>query len=112
MYRVANCLGALIRQVFLPNPFSPFGGMGELINLFATVVFIPLSYEQVSMIYVRKSNPAIGSIMFTIVYAINTGVTYLIMLLYPIQWMMILVAAIYLIASFALLEWLGKKPHF
>lgn len=109
MYRLFYFLGIVVRQFLLPNPFSPLGGIGEIINLIASVVFVPLSYAQTGMVYDRGSAPAAGSILFTFFYGINTGVTYLIMLLYPITWLMILAAIVYVIGLFVLLGWIRNR---
>ena len=79
-----------------------------MINLIAGAVFVPLSYFMVGLIYERESAPALGSILFTIVYAINTGVTYLVCLAYPTAWLMVLIAVayfvLYLFAAYKLRE--------
>ena len=108
MYRIIYFAGLLIRQFALPNPFTPFGDSADLINLIAGAVFVPLSYFMVGLIYERESAPALGSILFTIVYAINTGVTYLVCLAYPTAWLMVLIAVayfvLYLFAAYKLRE--------
>ena len=95
MYKIIYFAGFLIRQYALPNPFIPFGENAELINLIVGGVFIPLSYVMVGLIYDKGSNPALGSILFTTIYAINTGVTYLVCWLYPTIWLMIIISVIY-----------------
>lgn len=97
----------MVRQFFLPNPFSTLRGVGELVNLVASGVFVPLSYFQVSMVYDRGSAPALGSILFTLFYGINTAVTYLIMFLYPVMWLMISAAIVYVVGL--LFSWMDKK---
>lgn len=109
MYRIIYFVGMLVRQFLLPNPFTPLGTMGELINLVSSAVLMPLSYFQVSLIYTSGSAPALGSILFTVMYAVNTGVIYLIMLLFPIQWLMITAAVLYLLGSCFLLERMGNR---
>ena len=108
MYKIIYLAGFLIRQFALPNPFTPFGNNAELINLIVGGVFVPLSYFMVGLIYEKRSAPFWGSILFTIVYAINTGVTYLVCLAYPTAWLMVLIAvayfALYLFAAYKLRE--------
>ncbi len=108
MYKVIYSLGFLVRQFFLPNPFTPIGPMGELYNWCAGGLFFGLSYAQVSMFYRRGSDPAAGSLCFNLMYFVNTGVTYFIMLLYPLQWLMIVATVVYLVGSFALLSYIGN----
>ena len=105
MYKVFYIIGLLIRQFVLPNPFTPFGDSADLINLIVGGVFVPLSYFMVGLIYERGSEPAWGSILFTIAYAINTGITYLVCLAYPTVWLMTLIA----IAYFALYLFIAYK---
>lgn len=109
MYRFVYLLGWSIRQFLLPNPFSPMGPSGEIVNLGAGVVFIALSYFQVSLIYDAGSNPSAGSLYFTLAYMANTAVAYLIMLFYPTMWIIELLAVVYLIMSFGLLSLVGRR---
>ena len=95
MHRIIYLVGFLIRQFALPNPFTPFGDSADSINLIVGGVFVPLSYFMVGLIYEKRSAPFWGSILFTIVYAINTGVTYLVCLVYPTVWLMVLIAVAY-----------------
>ena len=108
MYKIIYLFGFLIRQFVLPNPFTPFGNSAVLINLIVGGVFVPLSYFMVGLIYERGSEPAWGSILFTIVYAINTCVTYLVCLAYPTVWLMVLIAvayfALYLFVAYKIRE--------
>ena len=108
MYKIIYLAGFLIRQFVLPNPFTPFGNNAELINLLVGGVFVPLSYFMVGLIYERGSEPAWGSILFTVVYAINTGVTYLVCMAYPSTWLMTLIVvayfALYLFVSYKISE--------
>ena len=96
MYNLIYLIGFIIRQFLLPNPFTPLGKNAELINLIVGVVFVPLSYGIVGLFYKRGSAPAFGSILFTVVYAINTGITYLVCLAYPIMWLMFLISIVYI----------------
>lgn len=108
MYRIIYFAGFLIRQYALPNPFIPFGNNAELINLIVGGILIPVSYVMVGLIYSRGSNPALGSILFTILYVINTGVTYLVCLVYPMMWLICLIVIgyflIYLLVAYRIGE--------
>ena len=95
MYKIIYLIGFFIRQFVLPNPFIPFGDNAELINLIVGGIFVPLSYIMVGLIYDNGSEPVLGSILFTIVYALNTGVTYIVCLAYPTAWLMIVIACAY-----------------
>lgn len=108
MYKIIYVVGFLIRQFCLPNPFAPIGTSAELINWIAGGLFIPLSYIMTGLIYDRGSEPAFGSILFNVVYAVNTGVTYLVCLAYPTVWLMVLIAvayfALYLFVAYKIRE--------
>lgn len=108
MYRIIYFAGFLIRQFALPNPFTPFGDSADLINFIVGSVFVPLSYYMVGFIHERGRTPAWGSILFTIVYAFNTGVTYLVCLVYPTVWLMVLISvayfALYLFVAYKIRE--------
>ena len=108
MYKLIYLVGFLIRQFALPNPFTPFGTSAELINLIVGGAFVPLSYFMVGLIYERGSAPVLGCILFNIVYAVNTGITYLVCLAYPTVWLMIVIAlayfALYLFAAYKIRE--------
>lgn len=108
MYRLIYIISFLIRQFLLPNPFAPLGGNAEIINLLVGGAFVPLSYFMTGFIYDKGSEPAIGSILFLVVYAINTGVTYLVCLAYPLEWLMILIGAAYF-AIFVILSVIIRK---
>lgn len=97
MYKLIYSLGFLIRQFVLPNPFTPFGESAELINLIVGGLFVPLSFIMVGLIYDRGSEPALGSFLFNLVYALNTGITYVVCLAYPVKWLMIVIAAAYFV---------------
>lgn len=108
MYKIIYIVGFLIRQFVLPNPFTPFGNNAELINLMVGGMFIPLSFFMVGLIYESGSAPALGSILFNFIYAINTGVTYIVCLAYPTVWLMLLIIiayfALYLFVAFKIRE--------
>lgn len=109
MYKLIYLIGFIIRQFLLPNPFTPLGQNAELINLIVGVAFVPFSYGIVGLFYERGSAPAFGSFLFTVVYAINTGITYLICLVYPMMWLMILIPIIYIAIVIFLSVKLRKK---
>ena len=96
MYRVIYFIGFIVRQFLLPNPFAPLGANADLINWIVGGALVPLSYIITGLFYDRGSEPALGSLLFFIVYAINTGITYLICLAYPMIWLMIVIAVAYL----------------
>lgn len=86
----------IVRQFFLPNPFTPLGSNADAINLLFGGVLVPITYGMVGFIYDSGSDPTAGSFLFLLIYAINTGVTYLVCKAYPIQWLMGLIVVLYI----------------
>ena len=95
MYRLLYALGFLVRQFLLPNPFTPLGENAEIINWIVGGAFVPLSYLMTGFIYDKGSEPATGCFLFLVIYAINTGVTYLVCMAYPMVWLMVLIGILF-----------------
>ena len=95
MYKLMYLISFCVRQFLLPNPFVPLGDIAAGINLFASMALVPLSYGMVGLVYRRGEDPPLGSFLFLVTYAINTGVVYLVCLAYPTKWLMVLIAAAY-----------------
>ena len=76
MYSVIWLVSFLIRQFCLPNPFECFGDYAFVINILAELVLIPTAYRIVGAVYERNSAPALGSLLFLIVYAMLNGILY------------------------------------
>ena len=77
MYAAMALISILVRQYILPNPFECFGDMAILYNWIAGVILVPLSYFLVGQVYWRGESPSLGSFLFLMVYAILTGVLWL-----------------------------------
>jgi hypothetical protein len=73
IYSFIRLLSLLIRQFALPNPFESLVN-GELYNLYATIILVPITYGMVGLLYERGSAPAWGSILFFLIYLANTAV--------------------------------------
>ncbi len=97
LYVVAVVGGFCLRQFALPNPFEPLGNNAETLNLIFGGIFIPISFAMTGIMYKRGTGAFVGSLLFTATYALNTFVTYLVCLVYPITWLMILITVVYLI---------------
>lgn len=104
MYYIFSVVGFVIRQFYLPNPFAPLGTNADGINLLFGGLLVPISYVMTGMIYQKGSEPAIGSILFFLVYMVNTGATYLVCLAHPTVWLMIVISVAYL-ASYLFLAY-------
>lgn len=107
MYKLIYIIGFLVRQFLLPNPFAPLGNNAELINWIVGGAFVPLSFFMTGLFYDRGNEPAIGSLLFLVIYAVNTGIAYLVFLAYPMIWLMIEIVVLY----FALIVFLSSKWH-
>lgn len=88
-------ISLIVRQFLLPNPFAPLGDNAVLINWIFGVVFIPLSYKMVGLIYTKNSDPGFGSFLFLVVYALNTFVTYIACEAWPYYWIIGLIVLAY-----------------
>lgn len=100
MYRLFYFIGFLLRQFVLSNPFAPIGDNTDIVNWVVGALFVPITYFMVGAIYDRGSEPAWGCILFNIIYAVNTGITYLVCLAYPMIWLMVAIAVAYLVLCF------------
>jgi len=73
IYNSIRILSILVRQFILPNPFEALVN-GELYNLYATIILIPITYGMVGFLYERGSAPVWGSVLFLLIYLANTAV--------------------------------------
>lgn len=108
MYKIIAIVGLIIRQFFLPNPFTPFGVWGEVYNLLASAVIGFLSYITVGLFYEKGSFPFWGSILYTITYIVFTFELCFIMRPYPNEWLMGLSFLIAILVDIIILRLLRK----
>ena len=77
MYRLMAAISALVRLFLIPNPFvdtaSPF-----IANMICEPFIHGFTYNVVGIYYKTNSNPAVGSFLYLIFYAIHTALIYLI----------------------------------
>ena len=80
MYAIVSIAGSIIRQLFLPNPFTELfdtQGMAVGFNLLVGGSVIGcLSYILTGCIYDSGDNPAEGSALYTISYIVITFLFY------------------------------------
>jgi hypothetical protein len=76
VYGFIKFASLIIRQFYLPNPFEMFD-YGVIYNLIATGFLVPITYIMVGFLYERRSVPFVGSLLFFIVYLLNTLVIWL-----------------------------------
>jgi len=72
LYNIIKLIGVLIRFYYIPNPFSSLAN-GELINYIAEPFIHTVTFGVVGIYYNRGSNPAVGSILYTIFYFVHVG---------------------------------------
>ena len=109
MYTIIAIAGFIIRQFFLPNPFAPFGGWGEVYNLLASGVIGTLSFFTVGLFYEKGSFPLLGSISYTITYIVYTFELYVILRPYPNEWFIGLSFLIVIVVDIIILRIIRKK---
>ncbi len=70
MYSIFKLAGIIIRQFFLPNPFTTIcPDNASIINLIFGFLLWPIAYAVTGMIYDRHSDEAfVGSLLFNVVY--------------------------------------------
>ena len=90
MYKIISLLSLLIRQFCLPNPFECFGDSVLLINWIAGIVMAPITYLIVGLAYDKGSEPAAGSLLYLVTYALLTGVL-CVMSIFSFAWWWILI---------------------
>jgi hypothetical protein len=73
LYRLIKFSSVLIRQFCFTNPFENVQN-GEIYNIAAGFILLPLTFIMVGFIYERGSNPAWGSLLFLVVYFVNNSV--------------------------------------
>ena len=83
----------LIRTIWAPNPFEPLGEIAVVLNLlFDGILHVP-TFLMVGMIYDRGFFPALGSILYLIIYFVNSFALQGVMMLYP-RWIYMIVAVV------------------
>ncbi|MBR2928820.1 MAG: hypothetical protein IKC24_06655 [Oscillospiraceae bacterium] len=124
LYGFLSAVFLCIRQFCLPNPFDALGEgvtivwkgvpillAPVLLNWIAEAFLHPITFGVVGIYYTRGSEPALGSILYMVFYAVHTGVLYLLCRAYPSTVLMILVLIGY-IAMHALFIRLLNRADF
>ena len=109
LYSFFATLFWIIRQFAIPNPFEALGeGLvvtigeapillsPELLNWIADPVIAAFTFGVVGLYYISRSDPAFGSILYMVFYALHIGLLYLILSFFPTIWLMILISVIYI----------------
>ena len=93
LYGLFATISVIVRQFVLPNPFECFGDKAALINWIAEPFIHIVAFAIVGMFYIRKSAPALGSLLYLLTYATIVGVLWLLGLA-QFAWWSILLAVI------------------
>ena len=99
----------LVRQFVIPNPFEALGDgitimigdaplllTPEILNWIADPIIAAITFGVVGLYYIKGSEPALGSILYMVFYAVHIGLLYLMLSVYPIVWLMVLIGVIYM----------------
>ena len=99
----------LVRQFAIPNPFEALGDgitimIGEaplllppeILNWIADPILAAITFGVVGLYYIKGSEPALGSILYMVFYAVHIGLIYLMLSVYPIVWLMVLIGVVYI----------------
>ena len=93
LYGFISLISVLIRQFILPNPFECFGDNAILINWIAEPIIQFVAYKIVGIFYIKGYAPALGSLLYLIVYALIIGLLW-ILGIFSFAWWWILIVAI------------------
>ena len=107
---VLSTIFALVRQFAIPNPFETLGEgliikLGELslllppelLNILAEPIVYIITFSVVGLYYRSGSEPALGCFLYMLFYVIHIGVLYLLLIIYPIVWLIILICVGYIV---------------
>lgn len=99
----------LVRQFAIPNPFEALGDgitimigeaplllTPEILNWIADPILAAITFGVVGLYYIKGSEPALGSILYMVFYAVHIGLLYLMLSVYPIVWLMVLIGVVYI----------------
>ena len=109
LYPLVTVISVVVRQFFLPNPFGCFGDKALFLNYIAEPIIIALAYLLVGLVYKKASNPAIGSFLFLITYAVIVGVLR-VFGIFRFAWWWILLLLVGFIAFVITVRWLCNRP--
>ena len=108
IYGILAVISTLVRQFVLPNPFECFGDKAIIINLIAEPIIHFVSFALVGLVYQKGSDPALGSFLYLLTYAIIVGVLW-ILGIFRFAWWWILILIIVFIGLVIGIRWIFAK---
>ena len=109
IYSLLATIFWIVRQFAMPNPFEALreglpimlGDSSlilspELLNWLADPIIFTITFFVVGLYYAKGSEPALGSILYMLFYAIHIGLLYLMLTIYPMLWLIVLIAVLYI----------------
>ena len=95
LYGLITLISTLVRQFVLPNPFECFGDNAVLINWIAEPIIQVVAYGIVGIFYISGSAPALGSLLYLLIYALIVGLLWVLGIFsFAWWWILIIVVAI------------------
>ena len=107
-YGIMTLISVIVRQFVLPNPFECFGDNAVLINWIAEPVIQAVVYGIVGLFYIHGSEPALGSLLYLLTYAIIIGLLW-VLGIFSFAWWWILVIVLAVIAIICGVIWLKGR---
>lgn len=108
LYSIVALAGVLVRQFCLPNPFVCFGDKAVLYNWIAEPIIQITAFLLVGLVYRKGSNPALGSILYLLTYALIVGVLW-VLGIFSFVWWWILILAAGVVGIAVGMRWLSNK---
>ena len=108
VYGVISIISVVVRQFILPNPFECFGDQASVINWIAEPIIQINSYVLVGVVYKQGSNPAFGSVLFLLTYALFVGILWLLGL-FCFAWWWVLIMVVVLVSALIGIWWLIER---
>ena len=95
IYGIITIISLLVRQFVLPNPFECFGDNAVLINWIAEPIIQVVAYGIVGIFYISGSAPALGSLLYLLIYALIVGLLWVLGIFsFAWWWILIIVVAV------------------
>lgn len=115
MYHIIHVISALIRQLFLPNPFSALFSnqmYADIFNiLIGGLILHVLAYIMTGTGYEKNSAPGLGSFLYMVNYCLITGMIVFVTWLINSFWIAVTMCAVFYFLMLMLLGRLSGKRH-